>query len=168
MLAKDDNQREQMLKQYFDDILFKDIAMCYKIRDIVTLRNLTVYLLAHTGNLMSLQRIAKLFGVSLELAGSYCAYLQEALLINFVGFYSRKVAERNRNPKKVYAIDLGLQRISGLNFSDDIGHRIETAVHIKLLSKKQTAIFYWKDGHKKVDFVIHADNKASTLIQCGV
>ena len=158
-------QCEQLLKQYFDDILFKDIAMRHKIRDIITLRSLAAHLLAHTGNLMSLQRIAKLFGVSLELAGSYCAYLQEAFLINFVGFYSRKVAERNRNPKKVYSIDLGLQRVSGLNFSDDIGHRIETAVYIKLISEKRTVAFYWKDEQKEIDFVIHADNKVSTLVQ---
>lgn len=164
VLSNDEVRKELLLKQYFDDILFKDVAMRHSVRDIGTLRNLAVHLLTQTGNLTSYQRIAKLFGVSLDLAQSYCHYLQEAFLINFVSFYSQKVSERNRNPHKVYALDLGLRYVVGLAHSADRGRLIETAVYQALIQKKNDGVFYWKK-EQEIDFAIRQGNIITTLLQ---
>lgn len=163
-LAHDNVRKELLLKQYFDDVLFKDVAIRHNIRDTAMLRNLAVHLLTQTGSLISFQRISKTFGVSLELASSYCQYLQEAFLIELLPFYSNKVAERNRNPQKVHALDLGLRYVVGLMHSDDRGRIIETAVFNSLQAQKQDGIFYWKQSNE-IDLLVRRGNSVEKLIQ---
>lgn len=164
VLAADDAIKELLLKQYFDDILFKDIVMRHKIRDVFTLRNIAVFLLTQTGSLISLQRIAKIFETSLDLARSYCQYLQEAFLVDFVMYYSNKTTERMRNPQKVYAVDTGLRYIANMAHSADRGHIVETAVFHVLQAQKNDGVFYWKK-QVEVDFVIRFGNQITDLIQ---
>lgn len=164
VLAESDERKEVLLKQYFDDILFKDVAMRHNIRDIFALRDLAVYLLTHSGSLVSFQRLSKIFEVSLDLARSYCKYLEEAFLVGFVPFYSRKAAERQRNPHKVYAVDLGLRNAVSLSSSEDNGHLLETAVYHALQQTKNDGIFYWKKTGE-VDFAIKKANTIYDLIQ---
>ena len=163
-LATNDLRKELLLKQYFDDVLFKDVALRHRIRDTVTLRNLAVHLLTHTGNLISFQRIAKIFGVSLDLAKAYCLYLQEAFLIELVPFFSRKAAERNRNPQKIHALDLGLRQVLSLATSADSGHISETAVYQHIARQAQDGVFYWKQQHE-IDLLIRHGNTVKALIQ---
>ncbi len=164
VLATDERRKELLLKQYFDDILFKDVAMRHPVRDVITLRNLGVHLLTQTGNLISLQRIAKIFGVSLDLAKAYCQYLQEAFVIDFVPFYSRKTAERVRHPQKVHVIDLGLRHAVSLSDSEDKGHIIETAVYQELLRRPNDGIFYWK-RNTEMDLMVRRGNQIRSLLQ---
>jgi predicted AAA+ superfamily ATPase len=164
VLAENDRRKELLLKQYFDDILFKDVAMRHRIRDTFALRNLAVYLLTHTGSLISLQRIAKVFEVSLDLARSYCQYLQEAFLIDFISFYSRKAAERQRNPQKVYVTDLGLRNAVSLSLSEDKGHVLETLVYHTLQQQDNDGIFYWK-RQGEIDFLVRKGITIQTAIQ---
>lgn len=164
VLTQDERAKELLLKQYFDDVLFKDVALRHSIRDVVTLRNLAIHLLTQTAHIISFQRIAKLFGVSLDLASSYCHYLEEAFLVGFVPFYSEKVGIRLRNPHKVHAIDLGLRNMANLAYSADKGYITETAVFNALQRLPNDGIFYWK-GQKEIDLVVRKGNTIQTLIQ---
>lgn len=164
VLSDSETRKQFLLKQYFDDILFKDVAMRHQIRDIVLLRNIAVHLLTQTANLISINRIAKLFQISLESAGDYCGYLQEAFLLDFLSFYSLKVAERNRNPRKVYAADLGLRQMVSLAHSEDKGKLIETAVYHHLQRLAYGNVFYWK-GKQEVDFILRKGNTIYSAIQ---
>lgn len=84
VLADEEARKEALLKQYFEDVLFKDLALRHQIRDLSTLRSLAVHLLTQTTSLVSLQRVAGIFGVSLDLARAYCGYLEEAFLVTFL------------------------------------------------------------------------------------
>jgi predicted AAA+ superfamily ATPase len=163
-LANDDRRKEVLLKQYFDDILFKDVAMRHSIRETFALRNIAVYLLTHTGSLVSFQRLSKIFEVSLDLARSYCQYLQEAFIVDLVPFYSNKAAERQRHPNKVYAIDLGLRNIVSLTQSLDKGHLMETAVYHALQQQVNDGIFYWKRQYE-VDFLVRKGISIKNIVQ---
>ena len=146
VLAKDDVIREALLKQYFDDILFKDIAIRHQVRDLWTLRVLAVHLLSISASLVSLQRLANLFGMSLDLVRSYCSHLEEAFLVSFLPFYSLKTAERLRRPRKVHAVDLGLRNAVSLSPTADRGRLAETAVYQKLWQEADAdTLFYWKE-----------------------
>lgn len=164
VLSEDENRSKLLLKQYFDDLLFKDIAMRHQIRDIVLLRNLAVYLLTQTASLISMSRIAKLFGISPEMAGNYCHYIQESYLVHFMPFFSLKVAERNRNSQKVYAYDIGLRNIVSLTQSPDYGRLMETIIFQHLNRKFNNDVFYWKGKHE-IDFVIREGITITQLIQ---
>lgn len=164
VLAEEEIRKELLLKQYFDDILFKDVMMRHRIRDTFALRSIAVYLLTHSGSLISFQRLAKIFEVSLDLAQSYCHYLKEAYIIDFVPFYSRKAAERQRNPHKVYAVDLGLRNVVALSATPDEGHIQETAIYHHLQQMPQDGIFYWK-GKQEIDFLIREGLDIKKIIQ---
>ena len=164
VLSKSDERKEHLLKQYFDDLLFKDVSMRHEIRDIALLRNLAVYLLTQTASLVSFHRITKQFGISLDKAQSYCSFLQEAFLVDFLPFFSLKTSERNRHPFKVHAVDLGLRNITALTGSPDIGRLMETAVCHQIKNKHKNPLYYWSGKHE-VDFLRREGNRVIELIQ---
>lgn len=163
-LADDERRKEILLKQYFDDALFKDVALRHQVRDLTVLRNLAAYLLGQTASLVSAQRLARVFNVSPELARTYCSYLEEAFLVSFVPFYTLKTAERLRRPQKVYAVDTGLRNAVCLTGSPDRGRLMETAVHGTLERADHDGVFYWKD-EVEVDFAVRRGLSIRSLIQ---
>ncbi len=163
-LASDERRKEVLLKQYFDDALFKDVALRHRIRDLAVLRNLAVYLLGQTGSLVSAKRLARIFSVSSKLAQTYCGYLEEAFLVTFIPFYTLKTAERLRRPQKVYAVDSGLRNAVCLTGSPDRGKLMETAVHGALERTDHDGLFYWKDEYE-VDFAVRRGLSIRSLIQ---
>lgn len=164
VLSKHEERKKMLLKQYFDDLLFKDVAMRHQIREVSVLRNIAVHLLTQTASLISANRIANVFQISLEMARNYCAFLQESFLVDFLPFYSLKVAERNRNPQKVYACDSGLRQIVCIAETPDHGRMAETAVYQHLQRIIGDDLFYWK-GKQEIDFVVRQGNTVASLIQ---
>ena len=153
VLSNSVERKKILLKQYFDDIIFKDIAMRHQIRDLTVLRNIAVHLITQTSYLFSINRISKLFQISLEMASNYCSFIQEAFLVDYLPYFSLKTAERNRNPQKIHVNDLGLRQIASISLSMDYGKLTETLVYQQLQRKFRNDIFYWK-GKQEIDFVI--------------
>lgn len=164
VLSDNDDRKEILLKQYFEDIIFKDVAMRYEIRDVVTLRNMAVHLMTQTGCLFSVSRMASLFQVSKDMAANYCQAIQESFLVDYLSVFSLKTAERNRNPQKIHVNDLGLRRIASLSTSPDHGKLAETLVYQQLQRQHRNQVFYWK-GRQEVDFVIQQGNSITKCIQ---
>ena len=138
--------------------------MRHQIRDVTLLRNIAIHLLTQTASLISFNRLSKQFGVSAELTSHYCACLQEAFLVDFLPFYSLKVAQRNRYPQKVHVMDLGLRYISALSESIDWGRSIESLVYQQLKRCGHYEIYYWK-GQQEIDFLLKRGNSVTDLIQ---
>lgn len=164
VLAETDVRREVLLRQYFDDVLFKDVALRHEIRDVATLRNIAVHLLGQTASLVTFKRVAGVFGVSLDLARAYCGHLEEAFLLSFLPFQTLKTAERLRRPQKVHALDLGLRNAVTLGLSPDWGHLAETAVANHLATGAGGGLSYWQ-GNSEVDLVLRRGNEVEHLVQ---
>jgi len=164
VLTPDAERKKDLLRQYFDDILFKDVALRHQIRDLPLLRNLAVYLLAQTASLVSFQRLANVFEISKTMVSAYCHYLAEAYLVSFLPFYTLKSAERLRRPSKVHAIDLGLRNAVSLSAAPDRGRLMETAVHNALARESSEGLFYWK-GEGEVDLAVRRGLDIERLIQ---
>jgi len=163
-LSEDIERKKILLKQYFDDILFKDIAMRHQVRDLTVLRNIAVHLMTQTSCLFSINRIAKLFQISLEMASNYCRFIQETFLVDYLPYFSLKTAERNRHSQKIHVNDLGLRQIASISLSMDYGKLTETVVYQQLQRKFRNDIFYWK-GKQETDFVIRNGNHIQSIIQ---
>jgi hypothetical protein len=164
VLARDERRKEALLKQYFEDVLFKDVAIRHEVRDLATLRGVAVHLLGQTASLVSLQRLAGIFGVSLDLARAYCSHLEEAFLVVFLPFYTLKTAERLRRPRKVHAGDTGLRNAVSLSGSPDRGRLAETAVANALAVEERDGVYYWQ-GRGEVDLLVRRGNAARLLVQ---
>lgn len=164
VLTPDAERKKDLLRQYFDDTLFKDVALRHQIRDLPLLRNLAVYLLGQTASLVSFQRLANIFEISKTVVRTYCHHLEEAYLVSFLSFYSLKSAERLRRPSKVHAIDLGLRNAVSLSATPDRGRLMETTVHNALLGERSDGLFYWK-GEGEVDLAVRRGLGIERLIQ---
>lgn len=164
VLAKEDEERERLLRRYLDEILFKDIIERHQIRNVFALKNIAIHLLTNTSTLITYKRLAKIFEVSEDLARAYVGYLKDAFIINTLEFYSLKAAERIRNPMKVHAIDLGLRKIASISSSADESKLIETTIHQALIQQPSQTVFYWKGTHE-VDLITQDGVNVTGLYQ---
>ena len=151
VLTDSEEQKSRLLKQYFEDILFKDIVMRHSVRDVVTLRNLAVYLYSQTACLIGFKRLANQFAVSQQLIQHYCQYLHEAYLIELLPYYSLKVSERARNPGKIHVLDPGIRKVLSLSPNVDMGRTMESVVY-QHMRNNHHELFYWK-GKQEIDLL---------------
>ena len=164
VLAATEQHKQSILTEYFDDILYKDIVLRHNIRDSVLLRNIAVHLLTQTGGLISFHRIANTFQISNDAATSYCRYLQESFMVEFLPFFSLKAALRQRHPQKIHAMDLGLRNTVSLAHSADEGHLTESLVYHILRRRYGDNVFYW-NGDSEIDFVVREGNTITQIWQ---
>ena len=164
VLADTDQYKRDILLEYYDDILFKDIILRHNIRDAMLLRSLASHLMSQTGKLLSFQRLANIMQVSNDLSISYCGHIQEAYLIEFLPFYSLKASIRQRHPHKVHALDLGLRNVVSLTHSEDTGHLIETAVYAALRRRYGEKVFYWQN-EGEIDFLVQQGTQVTHAYQ---
>lgn len=152
--------RIQLLKDYFDSIVFKDIAVVHQVRDIRTLQELAAFIIFSSGKPTSLNKLKNTFRLSLDTIREYISHLEESHLVEGVSIASRSMNERIYNPKKYYVLDPGMR--AALTGMKEIGPRVETAVYLHLRQLGLT-LGYWKRIHE-VDFIL--DAKPPIAIEC--
>lgn len=158
------SQTEIILNTLIDDILIRDIAIRNSIKDVNSLRALAVYLLSNVGNLVSAGKLVGMFDIKATSTFlDYFSFYQRSYLLEFVPIFSYSLKVQSRNPKKVYAMDLGLVNEASANFSDATGHKLENLIflHLRRTSKN---ICYYKDKGE-CDFVIIEKGKVIRAIQ---
>lgn len=147
-----------------DDILIRDIAIRYAIKDVETLKKLTIYLLSNIGCTVSANKLTQSIGLkSASTVLEYFSYLKNAYLVDFISQFNYSMKVQLRNPKKVYSIDLGIVSAVTSSFSQDNGRKLENLVFLKLRSNYKE-IFYFKEKGE-CDFVVKQHEKVIIAIQ---
>ncbi len=153
-----------VLNRLIDDILIRDISVRQAVRDIGVLRQLTVYLLSNVGNLISATKLSGMYGIkSTTTFLEYFSYLRDAYLVEFVPQFSYSLKSQARNPKKVYALDLGFVSEVATHFTDNFGQRFENLIYLHLRRKFRDLYYFKEKG--ECDFVAIVNGKADELIQ---
>jgi predicted AAA+ superfamily ATPase len=153
-----------ILQQLLDDIILRDIAQRYQVRDVQSLRKLAVYLISNIGKPVSANNLAstlQLSAVSTML--EYFAYLEDAYIVQFLSRFSYSQHVEMRNPKKVYAIDMGLFTHNSVTFSDEAGRRLENTVFLHY-RRRGNQLHYFKEK-KECDFVVSSRGKVLEVVQ---
>ncbi|MDR1222470.1 MAG: ATP-binding protein [Tannerella sp.] len=154
-----------LLTTLVDDILIKDIAVRHAIKDVDSLRKLTLFLMSNIGNTVSANKLINLFGIRApSTILEYFSYLTETYLIDFVPQFDYSVKAQIRNPKKIYSIDTGISQNLGFNFSKNAGHFLENTVYLHL-RRTYREIFYFNRNRAECDFVVMKNEKPEQLIQ---
>lgn len=150
---KEKEIKKILLKQYFEDILYKDVIYRHDIHP-EKITTLAVYLLTNISNLYTIRKIRDFTGLSIDSIRDYISFLEEAFMVSTTNnfSYSFKESKHIKHPKKAYCADTGLRNVVGTRFSRDSGHLAENLVY-KTLERQKTPIYYWK-GKNEVDFVI--------------
>ena len=153
-----------VLNTLVDDILMRDIAVRHSIRDIVSLRQLTAYLITNIGNLVSANKLVGMFDIKSPATFlEYFSFLKNAYLLEFIPMFSHSLKVQARNPKKVYVMDMGLYTENSVSTSDNMGRRFENLIFLHL-RRKYKHIFYYKD-RGECDFVAMEKNTVKEAVQ---
>ncbi len=156
-------EKEEILKRYFDDIIGKDVAERHKIRKLNKLKSLVKYYLTNFSSPISYRRIAKFIGLSLDSVERFSGYMADIYLIFFVPKFSYSLKEQEVNPRIIYSIDSGLINVVSFRFSDNIGKLYENIVFLSLIQNGKE-IYYYKNK-SECDFVVKEGQKVTQAIQ---
>ncbi|MBU1656633.1 MAG: ATP-binding protein [Candidatus Omnitrophica bacterium] len=159
-------EERDTLSTLYKDIIYRDIVSRYEVRDIRALRELSVYLLSNTGTLISYNRLKDMLGLgSSHTVKNFIEYLENTYLINTLPMFSYSVRKQIKNPRKTYAIDIGLLKIASVHFTENKGRFIENLVLIELRRRQKEVYYYKTENGLEVDFVIKEGAKISDVIQ---
>jgi hypothetical protein len=157
-------KNEEILTHLLEDILIRDIAVRYNIRDVKTLQRLTLFLMANVGNRISGNKLKSNFGISSATTIlEYFSYLEQSYLLSFVPMFDYSIKRQNVNPKKVYAIDTGLVNVTTPRFKSDSGHILENMVFLVLRQVSKDVFYY--SGVGECDFVVMEKGMISEAVQ---
>jgi len=157
-------KNEEILTSLLDDIIVRDIAVRYNIRDVRTLQRLTTFLLANIGNRITGNKLKTNFGISSATTIlEYFSHLEQSYLLTFVPMFDYSLKKQNINPKKVYAIDTGLVEVTTPRFKNDDGHKLENLVFLAI--RRCTKEIFYYSGKRECDFLILEKGLISKAIQ---
>jgi predicted AAA+ superfamily ATPase len=173
VLEKDISLKNQMLKEIFEGIIYRDIVFRHKIKDAYLVKVIAELAINNFSSLISATKLRNVLVqlISKKISPNYVVnileYLQEAFLIFQIPIFSFKVKEQKLYPKKIYCIDTGLINAVTTKFTKDFGRIYENIVALYLIKNKgKENIFYWKSSEGyEVDFVIKEGLKINQLIQ---
>jgi uncharacterized protein len=144
----------QILQELLRDIVYRDIAVRYRLREIRHLMNLVLFLLANTGQPFSMQGLTKTLSIpTVPQTSRYLQYMEDAYLLFPVAKFSPSFKKRVVTPKKYYAIDNGLRRVNSPQSTADLGHRLENAVFLALRRNKTRVSYAGEANLWECDFV---------------
>jgi len=153
-----------ILNALVDDILYRDIAVRHSIRDISSLRQLTGYLITNIGNLVSANKLVGMFEIKSPATFlEYFSFLKNAYLLEFLPLFSHSLKIQARNPKKIYAMDMGIYTENSVSTSDNMGHRLENLIFLHL-RQQYRHLFYYKD-RGECDFIAMEKNAVKAAVQ---
>ena len=156
--------RLELLHQLFDDLLLRDIAVRYGVRDIKSLQSLSVYLMSNVSKLFSGNNLRKVLEIkATSTVMEYFSYLEESWLFFFVPKFSYSQRKQLINLKKVYSIDTGLVSANSRSFSDDHGRRFENMVFLHYRRNYQE-IYYFSEK-QECDLVLFDRKGLVELVQ---
>lgn len=155
--------KKKILEQYFNDIIHKDIVNRNSIRNKKILDQICIYYLTNVSSLHSYSAIKKAFNIPTDTTQEYTQHLQDAFLIFEMMRYHQNLKVQSRDPKKIYAIDLGLRASIAKSVHDDTSRLLENMVYIEI-RRLEKEVTYFK-GNFEVDFVITENYKATEAIQ---
>lgn len=157
-------EEQEVLMRVFQDIIIRDVAVRFGIRNTSSLQQLAVWLISNIGKPVTGNSLKKIFDIgSSSSIMDYISYFSDAYLFFFVPIFSYSHKVQMVNARKVYAIDTGLVRTNSRAFTRDEGRMLENMVFLQLRRLHQE-IFYFKQK-KECDFIVCEKGKPVALIQ---
>ncbi len=163
-------RKNQLLDMYYEDIMIKDIARRFKIKEIDKLENLAFQLVSNISTLQSFNRLKGKLNLSLDSVQRFSKYFEIARMFIFLKKFSFSSAEQIRSMRKVYIFDLGFYTIKGFKFIPNKSKIYENLTAIELNRRaqfnKNIQVYYWQNPQNyEVDFVVKEGLRIKQLIQ---
>ncbi|KPA18973.1 ATPase AAA [Candidatus Magnetomorum sp. HK-1] len=162
------NMKKELLKDYLDMIIYKDIVERYDVRNTHLLKIIIQYLLSNCASEFSINSFIKKFKneyrLNKDTVFNYFSYLEDVGFIHYLPRFSYKMHQRYL-VKKVYIADNGFTQLFVFRGMEISGRLLENLVFTELL-KNYRQIFYFKDEKNyECDFIISENQKVKQAIQ---
>jgi predicted AAA+ superfamily ATPase len=147
----------QVLQHLLRDIVQRDITMRHGLRETRHVMNLALFLLANTGQALSLQNLTQSLAIpAVAQTARYLEYLQDAYVLFSVPKFSPSFKRRVVAPNKYYAIDSGFRRVNSPQAGPDRGHRLENLAFLALRRHGAPICYAGERNQWECDFVTEA------------
>ena len=162
----DGGSRIQVLQSYMRDVVARDVVERSARTDISLANQVGLFCLRNTGCELSINNLVdslKSIGyrTSWEKVSEVVRLFEQAHLIGLLREFSMSIAPSSTVPNKVYAVDQGMAFATSRASQQDIGKRLETAVHAELMrrtanGRMETVTSYTAHTprREKVDFLV--------------
>lgn len=155
---------QEQLAMLFDDVLIRDIVTRYGIKDTKSLHRLASFLISNIGNRVTATKLKQPLSIgATSTILSWFSYLELSYLVSFLPMFSHSAKAQLINPRKVYAIDLGLVEAISNTMTEDVGRKLENLIFLHL-RRKYTELYYF-DDKGECDFVAMERGTVVELVQ---
>lgn len=162
--------RHQLLRDYVDVAMLRDVVERHQVSNVVGLRSLVRHVLGNAGSQFSVEKFHRSLksqgvAISRDTLHQLLAHLEDCFLVRAVWMESDSERQRMVNPRKVYPVDTGLIPLFDRTGRANLGHALETTVLVELERRRCEATYVrTADGHE-VDFLAREAGGATHLIQ---
>jgi predicted AAA+ superfamily ATPase len=168
-LFLEDQYKNQTLQEYFNILLYKDLAERYNITNTVALKFFLKRVIASSTKQISINKIYnELKSSSLKIGKNtlydFLDYVQNIYLALVLHRYDKSLVNKELGEKKIYSIDIGLNNAIEFKFSDNRGKALENAVFLEL-KRNYSEMFYYRDSNSECDFIINEKSSITHAIQ---
>ena len=162
--------RHQLLRDYVDVAILRDVVERHRVGNVTGLRWLTRHLLGNAGGLFSVERFhvalrSQGIAIAKDTVHRLLAHLEDCFLIRLVSMESNSERQRMVNPRKAYPVDPGLIPVYDRTGRANLGHALETAVCIELERRRLDVTYVRTPRGYEVDFLARAVDRPPELIQ---
>jgi len=155
-----------LLRTLYDDVLYRDIATRYRIKEVRALKELTFYLMSNPASQISFNKLKEQFHLgSVNTIKNYIEYLENSWLIFTLNVYDYSVKRQQIAAKKIYSIDTGLSNAVGFAFSANTGKLLENLVFLALRRKTSDIYYYTTPVGYEVDFYLQESRQLVQVVQ---
>lgn len=157
-------ENPNVLHELLSDVVMKDIAARFGIKNTTTLNKIVIYLISNVGKEFSYNSIKKMFEIkSVKSVIDYISFFENAYLVFTLPRFRYSYKQQQVNPKKIYSIDNGFSSNNSASFSKDYGKMLENLVFL-VLRRSYKDIFYFQ-GKNECDFVVKEKDKITHAVQ---
>lgn len=169
--------RTQLLQDYVELVLLRDIIERHGVENVVAVRAFSRLLLQASGRRFSVNKAhqdlrSRGIRVAKDTLHALLAYFEDAYLVHTVPVFSASERVVASNPRKTYAVDPGLAWAVSHVTATDLGARLETAVFVEFrrragrLMAGQISFYVTASGHE-IDFVVGdpVERRVAELVQ---
>jgi uncharacterized protein len=168
-INKNQYEKRELIKTYFETIFYKDIIERHKIENSGLIEQIINYLIENNGELFSINNFHKILKnkgleTSKKTISQYLKYVEDTFFILTTEKFAYSSKVRIQNPKKVYLVDNSFQTMLSSNFSPNDGKKLESMV-LNQLAKTCDKVYYHKEK-KECDFITKQNAKLSAIQVC--
>jgi uncharacterized protein len=157
----------EYLKRIYDDILYRDILVRFRIREVKAFKQLASFLFSNFTKVTSYNSLKTGLGFkSVTSVKDYIEFMQEAYMVFELAKYDYSLKRQIASGRKIYVIDNGLRNAVSFYFSDDLGRLLENLVFIEM--KRRREEIYYFSGKNECDFLVRKGTRITEAIQVSL